>query len=249
MLSPSPLDVTISPIVDADHVAAIIQTYESYETIKGIALAQFDNQRQRYSSQDKLEFAGLALTESQIEEMICLQAEELVHRASEYERIILLWKAESARWYANALAKRIIGTKTSVLKEAIETKWRDYNSAEVLGMPHFAKRESDYLAVVDFMCGSGGTLMAIGLWLNKLGIHPDCYFVLVNAINYCREPSVPMVSSPCYLWTQLDWLIGYNSDCLSNGKPIGRELPFLAFLRPNGSGIRNELCQLLNEGQ
>lgn len=242
-------DEIVKPICDPRQVATIIRSYPESEHISRTVLSLFDNVRPHYSPAPTLEFGGIVLTEEQIRRMVRDQARVILDRATPHARIVMFWKAESGRLYADLLAAELRKQSgATVVQSPIRTKWLRNSDATVVRGDTPESSNADFVLVVDFMCGSGGTLVAIALWLTERRIAPDLYVVLVNATNHHRELAVPRLLSPCFVWPMADWLIGFNSDCLSGGRQLGRDLPFLAFIKPSGEGIRTALADALDGG-
>jgi len=235
-------EFTINPVIDAHAVAKIIRSCRAPRRLWGIVLASFDNLREDYNAGNALEFGGIALTQENIATMVERQARQFVRRAHGLDRVVIVWKAESARLYGVALADAVrrLGVM-DVATGSIATKWRRTAVADVIkgNLPAIGPR--DFVVACDLMCGSGATICAIVEWMSARMHSPNAVCVLVNAVDYRRPTHMIALMEPCFEWQSLDWLIGYNSDCPSGGVSIGRQLPFLGFLRPAGKGIRAAL--------
>lgn len=238
--------LSIKPITDPGNVCQIIMQQSANIHIANTLLSLFDNLRPDYSPIPHLELGGIALSEEDIRSMIQLQAQALAQCARGYARLILLWKAESARLYAAKLKRALEEcSDTIVLLSPIQTKWITNHKAIVLtgDLPPIAK--SDYVVCADFMCGSGGTMVAVDEWLISRGVVPSQHVVLVDVVGYERQSKVPAFLDPRFIWTEQHWLIGFNSDCPIAGRCEGRDIPFLAFLKPAGEGIRCALAKAM----
>jgi len=243
-------DFIIHPIVDAHAVVRIIRSYTAADRLCAVVLESFDNLREEYDSGNPFEFGGIALTQEDIAAMVDRQAQELVRRAQGLDRMVVVWKAESGRLYGEALADAVrdLGIM-EVAAGSITTKWRRTDVADVIGGYVPPVGSHDFVVACDLICGSGATMCAIVEWMSVREVPPNAVCVLVNALDYQRPTHMSALLEPCFEWHSLDWLIGYNSDCPSGGVSIGRELPFLGFLRPTGTGIRTALEDILRRGK
>ncbi len=217
--------------------------------ILGDLLTLYDNVRSDYSTSRKLEIGGVAVSRTEIKGMVAKQAACLARSALGMDGISICWAAESARLYAQDLRSELRKQYHGPVRlDEVKTAWsRNYtaNVVRAASAPIIMNQRSRHLTVaMDLLVGSGATMRALDTWCRGQGAIPDKFVTLVNMVNHHKpygdlRPGVPHFASPTR-----EWLLGYHSDCPADGRPRGRGIPFIAFLVPEGEGIRAKLAEL-----
>jgi hypothetical protein len=94
------------------------------------------------------------------------------------------------------------------------------------------------------MISSGATFNAIHTSIAAQGGGDEAEAVVLAAVDRSRYYLPSKIHSVRSVKGH-DWIVGFNSDAPSNGESIGRSLPFLATLKPRGTGTRFSLIDNL----
>ena len=201
----------------------------------------FDNERPNYASGQKLELGGILLSHVEIAELTQRQAETLQSEIESDHDVVLFWSKWSAKEYVAQLSQHLQSIISNSVKNiGINTRWIKEGTVAVLEELKIIPKSDDLVYCVDFLTGSGGTLKCLHdlLVVNQIGVQKT--LVMIDKPTPDKVFSPPLIDP--YMVVDDDyWIFGYGSDCRIGGAEIGRNLPFLACLVPEGQGIRDKL--------
>lgn len=200
----------------------------------------YDNLRPSYSLTRHLEFGGIVMGIEEIEKLIATQVNRIVETYSP-TKITIVWSMTSASLYVQSLSINLRRFGISCELLGVRTSWKGELDVRIIEHPLYCANDG-LIVCADFMIGTGCTFRCLHEYLRRHGVVPNLNVVLVSLLQEARIYN-PVLLDPFIELAENPWVIGYNADCLSEGVESGRELPFLAYLVPEGSGLRKKLME------
>jgi hypothetical protein len=205
----------------------------------------YDNLRPSYSPSPTLEFGGLLLNYQEIHSLVLQQVRSLF-LAVQPRRILLVWKKRTALGYMRLLRQALIRQHTcDVICHAIQTRWVSERAVIVVDDPVILGT-ADHVLCVDAFIGTGNTFARLHECLMARGLPMPLNLVLVDLARVKKDYR-PVLTGPYVSVDEDFWIIGFGADCLANGVEHGRGIPFMGYLVPYGTGIRNDIMERYHE--
>jgi hypothetical protein len=204
-------------------------------------LGVFENSRPYYPAPYGLEVGELLLGATPIAEGI----DEIARVIADYQvPLRVVGKLESGRLVADRLEQALRKLGGDVERFDVSTTWLGHGEAQ-----HFGSLPTGILSprrnvICDTMISSGATFNAIHTSIAAQGGGDEAEAVVLAAVDRSRYYLPSKIHSVRSVKGH-DWIVGFNSDAPSNGESIGRSLPFLATLKPRGTGTRFSLIDNL----
>ena len=206
-----------------------------------LLLGVFDNERPDYALGQKLEIGGILLSLEEIEGIVKQQALTLQSEIKNEKPVVFFWSKWSSEPYVQQLSGFLAGIVKNEVKDiGIKTHWLKEGVVAIEEKHMVLPNKDDLVYCVDFLVGSGGTLMRMYEVLACAEIAARKTLVIIDKPTPCKVFR-PILVDP-YVTIEDDyWTFGYGSDAKVDGVEVGRSLPFLACLMPLGQGIRDKL--------
>jgi hypoxanthine-guanine phosphoribosyltransferase len=204
-------------------------------------ISLFDNERSDYASNQRLELGGILLSRTEIIELAKRQAQTLKSEIQSDQDIVFFWSKWSAKEYVTQLSQFLQGIIANTVRDiGINTRWIREGTVAIIENPKILPSSDDLVYCVDFLTGSGGTLECLHDLLQANQVRVRSTLVMINKPTP-KKVFIPVLTEP-YVTVEDDyWVFGYGSDSRIDGIEVGRKLPFLACLVPEGQGIRERL--------
>ncbi|GEM_PF-6007841 len=199
----------------------------------------YDNLRPSYSLNPKLEFGGIILDPKQIHRIVQEQVQSLA-RVCHPQRVLLIWKKRTALRYMRLLKVTLTERyNCAVICRGIQTRWVSERNVVLVDDPVISEA-ADLVLCADSFIGTGNTFARLHECVASNGLPTPLNLVLVDLAGVKKDYR-PILHEP-YVPVHDDfWIIGFNADCLADGVEHGRCIPFMGYLVPSGTGIRNEI--------